>query len=138
MQDHIKKRLEIEINKSYYTAKRYGAISTFVFLYHEKELPVAVLGKFVRISDHLLKIDDNHYFINFTFTEPEDAFKAAQNLLLYLDKHFNNRTSCIALDNFDTSQSPRIVLNRLMQILKETQKNSYTRIEDENILNEII
>jgi len=138
MEDYIKNRLKIEINKAYYIAKRYKSASTFAILYHEEILPVDILGKFVRISDHLLKIDEHHYFVNFTFTKQEDAFKAAQNLLLYLDRHFNNRSSCIALDTFDTTQSPTIVLNRLVQILNETKKSSYTRIEDENILNEIV
>ena len=138
MEDFIKNRLKIEINKAYYIAKRYKSLSTFAILYHKDILPVDILGKFVRISDHLLKIDDHHYFINFTFTHQEDAFKAAQNLLLYLDRHFNNRTSCIALDTFNITQSPTIVLNRLIQILHETKKSSYTRIEDENILNEIV
>ena len=138
MEDIIRKRLEIEINKAYYTSKRYHTVSTFAFLYHEKPLPVDILGSYVRISDHILKVDEHHYFINFTFTEQTGAFKAAQNLLLYLDKYFNNRTSCIALDTFDTTQSPRIVLNRLIQILQETKKHSYCRIEDENILNEMI
>ncbi len=133
----IKKRLKIEINKAYYIAKRYNVQSTFAFLYHNGELPIDKLGKFVRVSDHLLKIDEHHYFINFTFTNQEDAFKAAQNLLLYLDRYFNHQDSCIALDTFDITKSPTIVLNRLVQILTETKKNSYTRIEDENILNEL-
>jgi len=137
MEDYIRDRLKIEINKTYYIAKRYNSTNSFAILYHEDELSVDVLGKFVRISDHILRIDEHHYFINFTFTDQENAFKAAQNLLFYLDKHFNNRTSCIALDNFDIKQSPTIALNRLMQILKETKKSSYTRIEDENILNEM-
>jgi len=138
LEEFIRKRLEIEIKKSYYISKRYSVISTFAFLYHEEPLTVDVLGSYVRISDKLLKIDDHHYFLNFSFTEQVDAFKASQNLLLYLDKHFNNRSSCIAIDTFDINQSPRIVINRLIQILKATKNSSYSRIEDENILNEII
>lgn len=137
MDDYIKNRLKIEINKAYYTKKRYSVPSTFAILYHEKELDVAQLGKFVRISDHLLKMDDHHYFLNFAFTEQDGAFKASQNLIMYLDKYFNDTTSCVAIDTFDITLSPTIVLNRLMQILNETRKNSYTRIEDENILNEL-
>jgi hypothetical protein len=135
--DFIKKRLKIEINKAYYIAKRYNAISTFAILYHPDTLLVEQLGNFVRISDHLLKIDEHHYFINFAFTDQKNAFKASQNLIFKLDKYYNNNLSCIALDTFDTTQSPTIVLNRLTQILIETQKSSYTRIEDENILNEM-
>ncbi len=137
MDDYIKNRLTIEINKTYYVAKRYQVTSTFAILYYEGELTVNDLGKFVRTSDHLLKIDDNNYFINYAFSEQDGAFKASQNLLLYLDKHLNNQTSCIALDTFDITKSPTIVLNRLTQILNETKKNEYSRIEDENVLNEI-
>jgi len=138
MDERIKNRLKIEINKAYYSYKRYKVDSTFAMLYHEKELPVDTLGKIVRISDHLLKVDEHHYFINFVHTNHNNAFKAAQNLLHALDNHFNNRTSAIAIDTFDTTQTPNLVLNRLWQILKEIRKNSYTRIDDENILNEII
>jgi len=138
MDDYIKNRLKIEINKAYYVAKRYKAVSTFAILYHPAPLPVDILGKFVRISDHLLKIDDNHYFIAFAFTEPENAFKASQNLIFKLDKHYNNNESCIALDTFDTTKSPTIVLNRLTQILNEVKRDDYSRIDDENILNGIV
>jgi len=138
MDERIKKRLEIEINKSYYSFKRYKVDTTFAILYHEKELTVDKLGNFVRISDHLLKIDEHHYFINFIHTHHNNAFKASQNLLLALDNYFNNRTSAIAIDTFDTTQTPNLVINRLYQILNEVRKNPYTRIDDENILNDIV
>ncbi|MDQ7043366.1 MAG: hypothetical protein Q9M40_09610 [Sulfurimonas sp.] len=137
MDKYIRNRLEIEIAKAYYTAKRYKAVSTFAILYFEGELTVSDLGKYMRVSDHLLQIDDNHYFINYTFTEPSGAFKASQNLILYLDKHLGNEKSCIALDTFDVTQSATIVLNRLTQILAAIKENAYSRIEDENILNEL-
>ena len=131
-------RLKVEINRTYYTFKRYMSPSTFAFLYFEGDLSVEDLGEFLRISDKFLKVDDNHYFINYMFTEQHGAFKASQNLLLNLDKHFENNASCIAIDKFDTNKTPRIVINRLMEILRETQKHSYTRIEDESILNDIL
>ena len=138
MNDRIKQRLQIEINKAYYAYNRYKIDATFAILFHEKELPVDKLGGFVRLSDLLLKIDDNHYFINFFHTNHNNAFKASQNLLLALDNYFNNSTSAIAIDTFDTTQTPNLVINRLTQILKEIQKNPYVRIDDENILNEIV
>jgi len=136
--DKIFKRLEIEVKKTYYTFTRYLSPSTFAFLYFEGELSVEELGEHLRISDKFLKIDDNHYFINYMFTEQNGAFKASQNLLLNLDKHFENTKSCIAVDTFDANKTPRIVINRLMEILKETQKSSYSRIEDESILNGVL
>jgi hypothetical protein len=126
--------MRVQIKKMYYTHSRYKTEATFAMLYHEKKMSVIELSKFVRISDHLLQIDDNHYFITFFHTPHNEAFKASQNLILYLDNFFQNRTSCIAIDTFDTSNSQAIVYNRLIQILEETQKTSYTRIEDEDIL----
>lgn len=137
MKDNIFNRIKVEIKKAYYASQRYGVESTFALIYHEKAFNVEELGLYVRISDHFIKIDDNHYFMNFAFTSQNDAFKASQNLVLYLDKHFNDRTTCIAIDTFDTTHTCQIVYNRLMEILKETKKSSYTRIEDENILNGI-
>ncbi|MEO1938270.1 MAG: hypothetical protein ABGW85_06510 [Sulfurimonas sp.] len=136
--EKIKQRLIIEIRKAYYGAQRYNVKSTFALLYHEKELPVDKLGKIVRMSDHLLKIDENHYFINFVHTNHTQAFKAAQNLIHALDSHFNDSNSAIAIDTFDIKQPANLVINRLEQILKEVKKNPYSRIDDENILNEII
>lgn len=138
MEDSIKNRLTIEINKSYYTAKRYKQNSTFAILYHEKELQVQTLGKIVRISDQLIKMNENIYFIFFKFTNHEQAFKASENLLFDLDNYFNNTSSCIGIDSFDINQSPTIVINRLLQILDEIKKNSFVRVDDENILNELV
>jgi hypothetical protein len=136
--DKMKQRLLIEIRKSYYSAKRYNVKSTFALLYHEKDLSVDKLGKYVRMSDHLLKLDENHFFVNFVHTDHENAFKAAQNLLFALDAHFQDSASAIAIDAFDINKPANIVLNRLEQILKEIKKNPYVRIDDENILNEIV
>ncbi len=107
-------------------------------LYSEKEVSVIDLSKFVRISDHLLKIDENHYFITFYHTPHNEAFKASQNLILYLDNFFQNRTSYIAIDTFDTNNSQAIVYNRLIQILDVAKKTAYSRIEDENILDGLL
>ncbi|MCX6074721.1 MAG: hypothetical protein NTY39_10410 [Campylobacterales bacterium] len=106
----------------------------FALLYHEEPLSVVELAKYVRTSDHLIKLDDQHYFIIFTFTSQENSYKASQNILHKLDRHFNNYTTCIALDTFNTSKEPQNVLNRLKQILIETRKNSYIRVEMEDIL----
>jgi Ca2+-binding EF-hand superfamily protein len=138
LNEKMKTRLLIEIRKAYYSAQRYNVVSSFALLYHEHELPVDKLGKIVRMSDHLLKLDDHHYFINYVHTTHENAFKAAQNLLYALDKNYNDTNSAIAIDTFDVTKSGTIVINRLIQILEEIKRNSYTRIDDENILNDII
>ena len=138
MDDNIENRLRVEVEKSYYSAKRYKVEFTFAILYHEKELSVDKLSQFIRVSDYLLKIDENHYFIILPNTEHNKAFKALQNLIMYLDEYFKNNTSCISIDTFDTSLSSTIVFNRLMQILNETKKNLNSRIEDENILNNLV
>ena len=138
MDDSTKNRLRIEVKKAYYVYERYNVISTFALLYHDGDITFEALGGFLRISDHFLRVDKNHCFIVFTHTEQNNAFKASQNLLVYLDKYFNNRASAVALDNFDTSLSCLTVLNRLTQILNETKKNPDSRIEDENILNGLV
>ncbi|WP_321777334.1 hypothetical protein [Sulfurimonas sp.] len=138
MTDNIFNRINVEVKRTYYSFDRYKSQSTFVLLYHDKDLTSQELGKFVRISDKFVQIDDNHFFINFVFTCQENAFKASQNLLLYLDNKFKNTSTCIALDNFDTTKTTKMVINRLEQILKETKKHSYGRIEDEDILNELL
>lgn len=130
--------IKILITKTYGTVQRYKIDATFAYLYHDKELSVVELGKFVRISDHFIQIDRNHYFIKFSFTHLDDAFKASENLLFRIDNYFNDSNSYIVLDTFDTSKSADIVLHRLIQILDETKKHSYSRIENEEIFNKII
>lgn len=138
MDERLFNRLQILVNKTYYTATRYKTPATFAYLYHEGELNVQDLGRFVRISDHFIQMDENHYFINFAYTKQDNAFKASQNLLHALDKYFNNSSACIAIDTFNTSKSPTVVYSRLKQILDAIKKSPYSRIEDENILNEMV
>ncbi len=134
MEQNIANRLRIMIEKSYYLNSRYQTASTFTLLYHEGAMEPIDLGKYVRKSDHFLKIDENHYFINFMYINQEQAFKAAQNLIQSLDNHFGNNSSLIAIDTFADSKTPTMVYNRLKEILKELQRNSFNRIEDESIL----
>lgn len=130
----ILNRINVLIKKTYYTFERFGVDATFAMLYHETPLSVEELSKYVRLSDQLMQLDENHYFIIFAFTAQNDAYKASQNLIYKLDNHFNNHTSFIALDDFDTSKSPQMVLGRLRQILAEIRKSPYHRIETEQIL----
>jgi len=138
MSSELEIRINAEINRAYYTFERYQADATFALVYHEKDISLEELGKYVRISDRFVKYDENHFFMLFHFTGAEEASKASQNLLLKLDNHFNSTTTCIAIDNFNTSNSTKVVLNRLKQIIKETRKNSFARIEYEDILDSII
>ena len=127
-------RVNVLVKKAYYTADRFQVHATFALLYHEEVLGVVELAKHIRISDHIIQLDDNHYFIIFAFTKQDNAYKASQNIVYRLDEYFNNSTSCIALDTFDSSKPPQSVLNRLVTILAETRKNPYIRIETEEIL----
>jgi hypothetical protein len=114
--------------------ERFNVHATFALLYHEEPLSVIELSKYVRISDHLIQIDDYHYFIIFAFTEEENAYKASQNIVHNLDNYFSNNTTCIAVDAFDKTKTPENVLNRLKQIMIETRKSSYIRVETDDIL----
>lgn len=127
-------RISVLIKKTYYINKRYHVDATFGLLYHEEPINVVELSEYVRTSDQYMPIDDHHYFIIFAFTTEENAFKASQNIIRNLDNHFNNQTSCIALDTFDTSNSAHSVINRLQQILTEIRKKPYSRVETEDIL----
>ena len=127
-------RLSAQIKKAYYTFERYDNTSTFSLLYHDQPLSVIELADFVRISDHLIELDEHHYFLIFSYTSHNNTYKAVQNLVHHLDNHFKNTTSCVAIDSFDLTNSPSLVLNRLQQILAETRKSSFTRAEDESIL----
>ncbi len=127
-------RINVLVKKTYYHYERFQVNATFALLYHEKPLNVTDLSNFVRISDYLIQLDDNHYFIIFAFTTQDNAYKASQNIIHMLDNHFNNNTSFIALDTFDPSKSSHTVINRLKQILIETRKNPFVRIEVEDIL----
>lgn len=134
MRSNILKRINVIIKKVYYTHERFQINTTFAMLYYEEPLNVVELAKYVRISDQLIQLDENHYFIVFEFTSHNNAYKASQNIINSLDIHFNNNACCIALDSFNPSISPQNVLNRLKMILTEIRKNTYIRIETEEIL----
>lgn len=132
----ILSRVNVLVKKTYYAFERFKVDATFALLYHEKPLNVVELSKYIRVTDHIMPLDDNHYFIIFSFTTQENAYKASQNILLNLDQFLNTQTSCIALDTFDTSKSSSAVVMRLKQILAETRKSSYIRVETEDILDQ--
>lgn len=134
MSDAITNRINVLIKKTYYHFERFQVNSTFALLYHEDPISVVELSHYLRISDHIIQLDENHYFIIFAFTTQDNAYKASQNIIHNLDNHFNTTKSCIALDTFHISKSPISVVNRLMQILAETRKNPFVRIETEDIL----
>ena len=134
MKEAIKIRVHAQIKKAYYTFERYQNPSTFALLYHDEPLNLEELAKYVRISDHFIALDEYHYFIIFSFTSGNDSYKASQNLIHHLDNHFNNHSSAIALDSFDLTNTPHLVINRLQQILAQTRKNSFSRVEDASVL----
>lgn len=138
MQENIFNRLKVMIEKTYYIYARYNQPATFALIYHDKSIEPIELGQFVRKSDHFLRIDEHYTFMNFEFTPQDKAFKASQNLIMSLDNFFEDQSTKIAIDIFDERKSPQVVYNRLQQILKEIQKDPYSRIDDENILDEII
>ena len=135
MQDSIPYRLEVELKKIFYSFEKYNALSTLALLYHKEALTVQELSKHLRVSDTFLALDEHTYFINFTFTSHEDTFKAAQNILFDLDNYFNNTSTYIAIHELDPTNTPKMMVNKLLQILEETKKHSYSRVEDESILN---
>lgn len=134
MDSNILDRVNVLVKKTYYTYERFEVDATFALLYHENPLTLGELAKYVRLSDQLLQIDANHYFIIFSFTPQANAYKASQNILYKLDSDFNNHTSSIAMDTLDPSKSPERLLNRLNQILTEIHKSSFLRIETDDIL----
>lgn len=134
LDEKLRTRLNAEIVRAHYTYERYNAESTFALLYHEKDIELDVLGGFVRVSDRLVKVDENHHFVVYNFTTQDDAYKASKNLINKLDNHFHNTSSCIAIDSPSKTDSTHMVMNKLHQILQETKKNSVSRIEYEDIL----
>ncbi len=138
MSSEIEVRINAEINRAYYTYERYQTKATFALVYHEKELGLEELGSYVRKSDRFVKMDEKYFFMLFHFTDAKEVSKASQNLLLKLDNHFHNTTTCIAIDTFNTANPTKVVLNRLKQIINETKKNSFSRIEYEDILDSYI
>ena len=138
LDDELKIRLNAEISRAHYTFERYGAESTFALVYHENEIELDVLGGFVRVSDRLVKVDNNLHFIIFNFTVQDDAYKASRNLLRNLDNHFSSTNSCIAIDAPSKTDNVHMIMNKLYQIIKETQKNSVVRIEYSDILDTML
>ena len=130
----ITNRINVLIKKTYYHHERFQVDSTFALLYHENPLSVVEFSQYVRISDHLIQVDDHHYFIIFAFTCEENAYKASQNIIHKLDGYLNDHATCIAMDSLDPTKSPQLVLNRLKQIMSEIHRDAHVRIETEDIL----
>jgi hypothetical protein len=134
LDEELKIRLNAEIGRAHYTYERYKAEATFALVYHEKDIGLEQLGSLVRVSDRLVRVNENLHFVIYNFTTQDDAYKASRHLLSSLDKHFHSATSCIAIDSPPKTDSTHMVMNKLHQIILETKKNSVTRIEYSDIL----
>jgi hypothetical protein len=134
LDEDLKTRLNAEIGRAHYTYERYKVDYTFALVYHEKDIELDVLGSYVRVSDKLVRIDENMHFVIYNFTTQDDAYKASKNLLNNLDNHFHSTKSCIAVDAPAKTDTTHMVLNKLDQILQETKRSSVSRIEYEDIL----
>lgn len=122
------------VKKIYYIHERYQVDATFTMLHVKHPVEVDEIAKMIRSSDEIYGIAPDKFFIAFTFTDQESARRACVNLLKKLDRHFNDHSATIALDDFDPSKSPQVVVSRLMQIIEEISKRPYIRIESESIL----
>lgn len=135
MNENIRNRFDVLIKKTYYIHKRYGVESTFALLYHKEPLSIVELSKYIRISDHIIQIDENHYFIIFQFISAEKAYKASQNITYKLDNHFGSEEKCyMAIDKLDTTITSQNVLRRLKLIVEYAIKNRCVRVETEEVL----
>lgn len=134
LDDYLKTRLNAEIGRARYTFERYQADYTFALVYHEKDIELEVIGSYVRVSDKLVKINENMHFVIYNFTTHNEAYDASRNFLNNLDKHFGSTSSCIAIDKPLKTDSTNMVMNKLDQILQETKKSSASRIEYADIL----
>ncbi len=137
LDDQTKTRLESEISRVHDACDRYGSDVSSAIVYHEKDIDLSLFGSFLRKNDRVIRLDENHHFVMFFFTSESEAYDAAKNLLAHLDIHFNDKTSCIAIDSACKNDSANMMINKLLQILKETKKNSISRIEYEDILDEV-
>lgn len=130
----LPERFSLLVKKIYYIHERYQVEATFTMLHVQHPIEMDEVSEMIRRSDEIFQIDPHRFFVAFTFTDQESARQACVNLLKKLDRHFNDHSSSIALDNFDPSKSPQIVVSRLNQILDEIEKRPYIRIENESIL----
>lgn len=134
MNENVINRFEVLIKKTYYIHERYNVNSTFSLLYHKEPLSIIELSKYIRISDNIIEIDENHYFIIFQFTSEENAYKASQNIIHQLDEDFNAHAFYMAIDKLDITISPQNVLRRLKLIVEYAIKNRCIRVETEEVL----
>ncbi|QFR50105.1 hypothetical protein FJR48_10355 [Sulfurimonas lithotrophica] len=138
LDEQTKIRLESEVNRVHDACKRYESNTSSAIVYHEKDIDLVLFGSFLRKNDKIIKLDNHHHFIMFCYTSESEAYEAAKNLLSKLDSHFQNTTSCIAIDSACKNDSTNMMINKLLLIIKETKKNSVSRIEYDDILDEIV
>ncbi len=133
--DNIPSRFEVMVKKVYYVYEKFGLDFSFALLSLAKPISVTDLSRYVRSSDVLIPIDENHYFIIFQFTSPDAAFRTSQELVFSLDKFFNQpKSSFVAIEKLNINITPLNVLKRLDSIVQATKKAGYSQVETEDIL----
>ncbi len=135
IRESVKNRFEVMIKKSYYIKQRYNLDFTFALLYHKDPISIIDLSQYIRISDLVIDVGDNYYFIIYQFTNELESMKASQNLIANLDKFFNEiGGTYMAIDKLDDTIAPLNVLSRLISIVDYARKNKMNRVETEEVL----
>jgi len=134
MNQNLEKRYEVLVKKTYYIHKRYNLESTFALLYHKEPLSLVQLSAYARISDYIIEVDENNYFIIFQFTSEEDAYKASQNIIGKLEVNFCSHAFYIGLHKININMTPQNILKKLRLIVEYAIKNRFNRVETEEVL----
>jgi hypothetical protein len=120
------------MEKEHYIYERYGHVSTYAILRHDGSLTLENLSAHLRISDFIARVDDEKFFITYTFTTHMNAYKAAQNTVYCLERDHNISNLRISIDTFEENPNPEYVIRRLERILAEMDDN--VKVEDGGIL----
>jgi hypothetical protein len=116
--------------KEFYRFNRHNIVSTMAFVESNEPLDFLKIKQNIRILDEISEINKNFYFIIFSYTTIDKAYKASQNLI----SKFHNVIIHIVLEEFKKSDKKHTdIIRRINSIMNETKKSNESLICDESI-----
>ena len=133
--DYKEKILEITKNKMY-AYDRYDIEFSSLMIYSSDPIDLDICSSHIRQSDNIFSLEKNLYVVIYDVVKPEDAIKAAQNILHAYHHHNVKQELYLVVANAQQGSSANDMVNCLFAMLEYAVKeSSYNTVIDMQQIN---
>ena len=123
---HVYKDQIIEITKKkIYAYDRYGIEFSALMIYSHDPIEIDVCKINPRQSDHLFSLEENLYVVIYDVIKPENAIKAAQNILHAYHQHNVKQELFVVIAQAEEDSTAYELVNCLFTMLEYAVKENH-------------